>query len=124
MHKTSHRPRGSRTLCLKSCARATSRPPRHFSRDFQSTDVAGSKPAIVSAQASDRPEDVVQSVFAASSSGARAGRFTLSRSGDLWRLLASITKHKLFATSPPRIGRLPAIRNEVPLDHVDAGALR
>ena len=31
-----------------------------------------------------------------SSSGARAGKFALRRSGDLWRLLASITLHKVY----------------------------
>jgi RNA polymerase sigma factor (sigma-70 family) len=42
------------------------------------------------------PEDVVLSVYRSFFIGARAGRFTWSRGGDLWRLLASITKHKLL----------------------------
>lgn len=42
------------------------------------------------------PEDIVMSVYRSFFLGARAGRFTLSRGGDLWRLLASITKHKLL----------------------------
>ena len=42
------------------------------------------------------PEDIVLSVYRSFFVGARAGRFTLSRGGDLWRLLASITKHKLL----------------------------
>ena len=42
------------------------------------------------------PEDVVMSVYRSFFIDARAGRFTLSRGGDLWRLLAAITKHKLL----------------------------
>ena len=41
------------------------------------------------------PEDVVQSAYRSFFTGARAGRYALHRSGDLWRLLASITLHKL-----------------------------
>jgi eukaryotic-like serine/threonine-protein kinase len=42
------------------------------------------------------PEDIVMSVYRSFFIGARMGRFTVSRGGDLWRLLASITKHKLL----------------------------
>src|SRR5947208_2188580 len=41
------------------------------------------------------PEDVVQSAYRSFFSGARAGRYVLQRSGDLWRLLVAITLHKL-----------------------------
>jgi RNA polymerase sigma-70 factor (ECF subfamily) len=41
------------------------------------------------------PEDVVQSACRSFFSGARAGRYALRREGDLWRLLAAITVHKL-----------------------------
>jgi len=41
------------------------------------------------------PEDIVMSVYRSFFVGARSGRFNLARGGDLWRLLASITKHKL-----------------------------
>jgi RNA polymerase sigma-70 factor (ECF subfamily) len=41
------------------------------------------------------PEDVVQSAYRSFFDGARGGRFALQRSGDLWRLLAAITLHKL-----------------------------
>jgi RNA polymerase sigma factor (sigma-70 family) len=41
------------------------------------------------------PEDVVLSAYRSFFVGARDGRFTLQRSGDLWRLLATITLHKL-----------------------------
>lgn len=42
------------------------------------------------------PEDVVLSAWRSFFIGARSGRFTLRRSGDLWRLLVSITMHKLY----------------------------
>ncbi len=41
------------------------------------------------------PEDVVQSAYRSFFTGARAGRYSLHRSGDLWRLLSAITLHKL-----------------------------
>jgi RNA polymerase sigma factor (sigma-70 family) len=41
------------------------------------------------------PEDVVQSAYRSFFIGARNGRYVLERSGDLWRLLAAITLHKL-----------------------------
>lgn len=42
------------------------------------------------------PEDVVFSAYRSFFIGAREGRFLLKRSGDLWRLLVSITMHKLY----------------------------
>ena len=41
------------------------------------------------------PEDVVQSAYRSFFAGARVDRYVLERSGDLWRLLAAITLHKL-----------------------------
>ncbi len=41
------------------------------------------------------PEDVVLSAWRSFFVAAREGRYVLRRSGDLWRLLASITMHKL-----------------------------
>jgi RNA polymerase sigma factor (sigma-70 family) len=41
------------------------------------------------------PEDVVQSAYRSFCAGAREDRYVLRRSGDLWRLLAAITLHKL-----------------------------
>jgi len=40
-------------------------------------------------------EDVVQSAYRSFFVGAKDGRFTLQRSGDLWRLLATITINKV-----------------------------
>ncbi len=42
------------------------------------------------------PEDVVLSAWRSFFVGARSGRFSLRRSGDLWRLLVSITMYKLY----------------------------
>ncbi len=42
------------------------------------------------------PEDIVMSAYRSFFIGARKGRFVLTRSGDLWRLLVSITMHKLY----------------------------
>jgi eukaryotic-like serine/threonine-protein kinase len=41
------------------------------------------------------PDDVVQSVYRSFFIRAREGEFTADRDGDLWRLLATITLHKL-----------------------------
>jgi RNA polymerase sigma-70 factor (ECF subfamily) len=41
------------------------------------------------------PEDVLQSAYRSFFVGTRDGRYVLQRSGDLWRLLAAITLHKL-----------------------------
>jgi RNA polymerase sigma-70 factor (ECF subfamily) len=41
------------------------------------------------------PEEVVQSAFRSFFVAARDGSFDLTRGGDLWRLLVSITMHKL-----------------------------
>jgi RNA polymerase sigma-70 factor (ECF subfamily) len=42
------------------------------------------------------PEDVVQSVYRSFFTVARSEAFVLRHSGDLWRLLVSITRHKLY----------------------------
>jgi len=42
------------------------------------------------------PEDIVLSAYRSFFVAARNGRFSLQRSGDLWRLLVSITLHKLY----------------------------
>jgi RNA polymerase sigma-70 factor (ECF subfamily) len=41
------------------------------------------------------PEDVVQSVYRSFFAAAREGRYVLQQSGDLWRLLLTITVHKV-----------------------------
>ena len=42
------------------------------------------------------PEDVVQSAYRSFFSRARQGEYSLSRAGDLWRLLAAVTLNKLY----------------------------
>ncbi len=42
------------------------------------------------------PEDIVLSAWRSFFVGARCGRFTLRRSGELWQLLVAITMHKLY----------------------------
>ncbi len=61
-------------------------------------------------------EDVVQSAYRSFFIGARDGRYVLSRSGDLWRLLAAITLHKLQHQVERRSARKRAAAREVPLD--------
>jgi RNA polymerase sigma-70 factor, ECF subfamily len=41
------------------------------------------------------PEDVVQSVYRSFFAGAREGQYDLQRGADLWRLLVTITLHKV-----------------------------
>ena len=41
-------------------------------------------------------EDVLQSAFRSFFARARQGQYALERSGDLWRLLAAITRHKVL----------------------------
>ncbi len=42
------------------------------------------------------PEDVIQSAYRSFFIGAREGRFSIEQSGDLWRLLVTITLRKLY----------------------------
>jgi ECF sigma factor len=67
------------------------------------------------------PEDIVQSVYRSFFVGAREGRYTLGRGGDLWRLLASITKHKLLRQARHQTADRRSIDRECSLDKVDEG---
>lgn len=58
------------------------------------------------------PEDIVQSVFRSFFSKADEGRFSLERSGDLWRLLATITKYKLLKKAEHHRQQKRAINRE------------
>jgi RNA polymerase sigma factor (sigma-70 family) len=60
------------------------------------------------------PEDIVLSAYRSFFVGARDGRFTLQRSGDLWRLLASITLHKLTRQVKRHSAENRDVRREVP----------
>jgi RNA polymerase sigma factor (sigma-70 family) len=65
------------------------------------------------------PEDIVLSVYRSFFDGARAGRFALNRGGDLWRLLAAITKHKLLRQARHQSAGRRSIDIEVPLEEAD-----
>jgi RNA polymerase sigma factor (sigma-70 family) len=92
-----------------------------FSRYFERlTLLARSRLAPRLARRTD-PEDVVLSVYRSFFVGARAGRFVLSRGGDLWRLLASITKHKLLRQARHHGADRRSIDRELPLDQAEEG---
>jgi DNA-directed RNA polymerase specialized sigma24 family protein len=67
------------------------------------------------------PEDIVLSVYRSFFLDARAGRFALSRGGDLWRLLASITKHKLLRQARHHGADRRSVGLEVPLEQAEEG---
>lgn len=67
------------------------------------------------------PEDIVQSVYRSFFVGVREGRYTLGRGGDLWRLLASITRHKLLRQARYQRADRRSIDCECPLDRIDEG---
>lgn len=92
-----------------------------FARYFQRlTALARSRLSPRLASRTD-PEDVVMSVYRSFFLGARAGHFTLGRGGDLWRLLASITKHKLLRQARHHNAERRSVRHEWPLDRVEGG---
>ena len=67
-----------------------------FARYFERlTSLARSRLSTRLARRTD-PEDIVLSVYRSFFVEAREGRYTLGRGGDLWRLLSSITRHKLL----------------------------
>ncbi|MBI1902886.1 MAG: sigma-70 family RNA polymerase sigma factor [Planctomycetia bacterium] len=65
------------------------------------------------------PEDVVLSAYRSFFVGARAGRFSLRRSGDLWRLLVSITLHKLYRQAQHHRAQRRSIDVERPWESLD-----
>ena len=90
-----------------------------FSRYFQRlTLLARSRLSSRLAHRTD-PEDIVLSVYRSFFVQVRAGRFVLSRGGDLWRLLASITKHKLLRQARRELAGRRSIDAELPLGQVD-----
>jgi RNA polymerase sigma factor (sigma-70 family) len=94
-----------------------------FSRYFERlTSLARSRLAPRLASRTD-PEDIVMSVYRSFFIGARAGRFVLNRGGDLWRLLASITKHKLLRQARHHGADRRSIDRESRLDQANEGRL-
>jgi RNA polymerase sigma factor (sigma-70 family) len=65
------------------------------------------------------PEDIVLSAYRSFFVEAREGRYSLNRGGDLWRLLAAITKHKLLRQVRLQSAERRHVDHEVPLDQVD-----
>ncbi|GAB4155735.1 MAG: ECF-type sigma factor [Planctomycetaceae bacterium] len=58
------------------------------------------------------PEDVVQSAYRSFFRNAREDRYTLSRSGDLWKLLAAITVKKVHGQVEHHTAQKRAIHRE------------
>ena len=58
-------------------------------------------------------DDVVMSAYRSFFVGARDGRFTLKESGDMWRLLAEITMHKLYRAAEHHRARRRSVAKEV-----------
>jgi RNA polymerase sigma factor (sigma-70 family) len=65
------------------------------------------------------PEDIALSVYRSFFVGLRAGRFALNRGGDLWRLLAAITRHKLLRQVRYQRAECRSVDIELPLDRAD-----
>jgi RNA polymerase sigma factor (sigma-70 family) len=95
-----------------------------FARYFERlTAFARSRLSARLARSTD-PEDIVLSVYRSFFIDARAGRFVLARGGDLWRLLASITKHKLLRQARRLGAERRSVHRELPLDLVDEAHFR
>jgi RNA polymerase sigma factor (sigma-70 family) len=94
-----------------------------FARYFERlTSLARSRLSPRLARRTD-PEDIVQSVYRSFFAGAKAGRFALTRGGDLWRLLASITKHKLLRQARHQSANRRSVDVEMALDQAEAGRI-
>ncbi len=58
------------------------------------------------------PEDVVHSAYRSFFVAAGQGRFSLERSGDLWRLLVRITLHKLYRSAAHHTAEMRSVDRE------------
>jgi RNA polymerase sigma factor (sigma-70 family) len=95
-----------------------------FARYFERlTRLARSRLSARLARRTD-PEDIVQSVYRSFFVGVREGRYAIGRGGDLWRLLASITRHKLLRQVRHHGADRRSIDLECSLDQVDEGRFR
>ncbi len=61
-------------------------------------------------------EDVVMSAYRSFFVGAKAGRFWIQESGDLWALLAKITLRKLYRSAAHHAAEKRSVLREQPLD--------
>jgi RNA polymerase sigma-70 factor (ECF subfamily) len=66
------------------------------------------------------PEDVVQSAYRSFFLRSRDGQYVLQQSGDLWRLLAAITLHKLQGQVERHAAGKRALDRERPLSATDS----
>ena len=95
-----------------------------FSKYFKRlTSLARSRLSSRLARRTD-PEDIVMSVYRSFFVGARAGRFTLNRGGDLWRLLSAITTHKLFRQVRHEVADRRSVKHEESIDQIDEERIR
>ena len=67
------------------------------------------------------PEDIVLSAYRSFFIGAREGQFVLERSGDLWRLLVSITLHKLYHQERSNRAAKRSVEAESPFVSAEGG---
>lgn len=67
------------------------------------------------------PEEIALSTYRSFFVKAREGRYDLNRGGDLWRLLSSIAKHKLFHQVRHHRADRRSVDVEIPFDQVDEG---
>lgn len=65
------------------------------------------------------PEDVVMSAYRSFFIAVRDGSYVLGRGGDLWRLLAAITKHKLLRQNRRHRADRRSVDRELSLDHTN-----
>jgi RNA polymerase sigma-70 factor (ECF subfamily) len=59
------------------------------------------------------PDDIVQSAYRSFFVHARTEEYVLRRSGDLWRLLASITLHKLYGQAERHTAARRSVAREI-----------
>jgi RNA polymerase sigma factor (sigma-70 family) len=89
-----------------------------FARYFERlTALARSRLSARLARRAD-PEDIALSVYRSFFVQAKEGRYALSRGGDLWRLLSSITIHKLLKQLRHERAARRSFEAETPLDQV------
>jgi len=68
-------------------------------------------------------EDIVQSAYRSFFVHAKGDEYQLNKTGDLWRLLASITLHKLYGQIEKHIAAKRSIDHEDPTDLATAAAI-
>ncbi len=66
-------------------------------------------------------DDIVQSAFRSFFIRARNGQFVIERAGDLWSLLASITRHKVLAKAEHFRQQKRNLERDRPLPHRESG---